>query len=205
MKKLSLLLAAAAIVGCASNDPKEEQLAEIREEKIDRVDEVLDNVPDWFTEAPTSVAGIYGVGTATSENMQFSLSKAKLQATYNIAAIYSQSVSGNQKSFSRETEGVGSSYQSTDKLIIDQLVKNSDVSGSAVEETEIFREGTGFRTYVLMFYPTGENNIVKQSKAREQMVQQADQSLEEAHKQLMDRIKEEEAKEPVSETPSTQI
>jgi hypothetical protein len=201
MKKVLILTFAVLAAACATQDKKAEELAEIHEKKSELADEVIDNTPDWYLEPPSSTVGIFGVGTAYSESLQFSLNKAKLQAKYSIASAYEQKLSGNQKSYSAETSGAGSSFQSTDKQIIDQFVAESDISGTTIEEKVFVREKTGFRAYILAFYPIGDNNQVKQAKHKESLMERTDSSMEAEHKKLLDRVKDSKAKSDTGQEP----
>jgi hypothetical protein len=205
MKNLLLCIVFGSLAACSSVDKKVQDLEAINEIRVEHVDEVLDNIPKWFADPPTSEAGLFGVGTAVSGSLQFSISKAKLQAIYNIASSYNQSVSGNQKSFSAETDGVTGSFRSRDSLIVDQLVKSSDVSGSQIDDIIMIREGTAFRTYALMFYPYSETNRVKQARQQEKMDQEVQQSLQVAHKELMQRLRDDEPSEDRTEITTNEV
>lgn len=182
----------AVITGCANQDniqaQIEEQRQERHEEQSERADEIIDNTPDWFITPPKDAGGLYGVGTSYSQDMQFSANKAKIQASYDIASTYQALVSGNQQSYTRETGGMSGTFSAQDKLIIDNFVSEADMTGLAVVKKVILREDRGFRSYILSYYPMGENNLIKIAKAQETREGSVVTNAEREHEFLMRRV-----------------
>jgi len=82
------------IAGCATkNLTHSEQKQAMNQEKANLAAQIDDNQPDWFLNPPKEATGIYGIGTAYSENPQFALDKAKMHAFEDIASTYAQKVS----------------------------------------------------------------------------------------------------------------
>ena len=95
--KLTLLAASftALLGGCASSpvDEHAKHQAELLEKRMDAMEEVLDEAPDWFLNPPKATdAGVYGTGMSSGRNLQFTLNKAKLQAEFNLAKMYGQAI-----------------------------------------------------------------------------------------------------------------
>jgi len=153
------------IAGCATKSlTHSEQKLALNQDKANLAAHIDDNQPDWFLNPPKEATGIYGIGTAYSENPQFALDKAKMHAFEDIASTYAQKVS-SLKTSSR-TEYAGSSAQATgkDSKTIDILVDSADLTGAVIKEADSFLEREGRRVYVLAYLPLGELNFVKEEK-----------------------------------------
>lgn len=133
--------------------------------------------------------------------MQFSINKAKLQASYDIASVYQSLVTGNQQSYMRESGGMSGNFSSQDKQIIDNFVSEADMTGLIIAKKVTMREDRGFRTYVLAYYPIGENNIIKIAKAQEERSTNEKTDAEKEHESLMRRVENHKKMlKPVNET-----
>lgn len=188
---LSILTLAALLAGCSSNPATmsnmETKLA-MDEAKAEAAEETLDSAPDWFIQPPVGDYGLWGAGTSYSNDLQFAIDKARLQALGRIAEGYQQEVSALRKSFKGESNsGTGQVY-GDDKAVIDLLVNKADLSGSVVKDQVVLQERTGFRVYTLAFFPLGETNLIKQLKANEETAERAAALAQGTHLELQQRI-----------------
>lgn len=190
MKKSFLFASALALglAGCSST-PERDNYAlqqEMNEARAEQAEEVLDVTPDWYLNPPKDSFGLYGTGTAYSQDLQFALEKAKLRAQGQIAEAYQAEVSRQSSSLVQESAD-GERLSGADKQVTDVFVDQADLSGTEVRQSKVVQEKTGYRAYILAFYPFGETNVVKAERQREQEAISAQQSLDTAHRELVER------------------
>lgn len=195
MKKLTIaaLTLAALLSGCSSSPNQElldkiaaleEQKREIQEDREelaqDRLEEELDEVPDWVLEPPQPDAtGFYGVGVAKSKLLSHGLKAARLQASFDLAKMYKQELSGSERAFERGDAEGNVSSQTT--FLIDNLVRSVPVVGYQIIEQKVVPMRGVNNVYVLLKLPYEEfNKVLLQEKAKtmDQTVQAAFDDLE---------------------------
>ncbi|WP_144379616.1 hypothetical protein [Photobacterium toruni] len=156
------------LIGCSTSPlERHEKLVEKQfEQREDRVDEVIDNIPDWYVQVPQPTgSGFYAAGTSTGRLLKTSVMKSTLDAEFALAKQYKQLVSGNERSFVRESgEGDNAQLQSEAQQVVDKLVKEVDLSGYKVIDKLIQKEGVTYRSYVLLYMPYDANNLVKMAR-----------------------------------------
>ncbi|WP_299022207.1 hypothetical protein [uncultured Photobacterium sp.] len=184
MKKFTMIAFALALAGCSST-PVEQHYARQQaqqEAKEERVDSVIDSTPEWYVTVPQPTDnGFYAAGTSTSSTLKFAVAKAKMDAEFALAKQYQQLISGNERSFSRESgTGDNQRLQTEAEQTIDKLVKQADLSGYEVVDSKLLKEGATYRSYVLVFMPYDTNNQVKQARDNSTRIaaQQAYDNLE---------------------------
>lgn len=182
------VLSMLVLTGCA-NSPESnwEVKKEMDDQKAEVAQQAIDEAPDWYIDPPKGDYGLYGVGTAYSNDMQFAFEKAKLQAMAQIAESYGQRVSQLKKSFKSETNSSNSALTGADTQVIDMLVDQADLSGSEVKNRKVVQEKTGYRSYILAFYPLGETNLIKAERQLEEIQKSAKSEAATAHSELMER------------------
>ena len=151
---LRIIPLALFLVGCASNpqDAVKESAVEAEQEQEARFAAVIDAAPSWYLEPVSQDEdGYYAVGTAVSPRMDRAIDKARLGAEYRLAKHFEQSISGLEQSFVEEQEGLSDSYMSQDTIAVSKILKNIDVSGYSVLDTETFYENGKYRHYVHIF------------------------------------------------------
>jgi len=188
---LSVLTLTALLVGCSSNPATmsnmETKLA-MDEAKAKAAEQTLNAAPNWFIEPPVGDYGLWGTGTAYSNDLQFAIDKARLQAMARIAEGYKQEVSALRKSYKGESNSGAGQVFGDDTAVIDMLVDKADLSGSVVKDQVVVQERTGFRVYTLAFFPLGETNLIKQLRANEETAGRAAALAKNAHLELQERI-----------------
>ncbi|QCF28078.1 hypothetical protein [Hydrocarboniclastica marina] len=161
MKASFAALAVTVISGCASTPDRielaEEQarLSELRYEQAqsaaaredERLRSAMDNLPGWFLEPPQpDVGGIYGVGSAQSNDLQVALKKARLTADFELAQQLEQELSGLEKDFAADSNGSANvQYQAA----VERFVSAVPMAGQEVAEQKVVVADGMYTAYVL--------------------------------------------------------
>jgi len=177
-KALSVIVLATLLGGCASDAEKmaqnqidtermrQEAAAEARAQLTVQLQDQLDSVvPSWYLDPPKmDGTGIYGVGTAQTKDLGFSVRKAKLLAIYEAAKVFKQEMSGQERSLQRDNGDEGDVAQRTE-LLVDALVARVPVSGYDIVKTEVKPWDGKFHAFVLAKIPFDEfNSVLKMNK-----------------------------------------
>lgn len=200
MKLKFTLLAAtftALLGGCASNPAEQfaKQQEELFEKRMDAMEDVLDEAPDWFLNPPKATdAGVYGTGMSSGRNLQFTINKAKLQAEFNLAKMYGQEISGQERSFVSDN-GAGSGLREDNSQVIDKLVAEQDISGYEQVDSKTVMEGGAYNTYVLLFYPYDNTNRMKEGKRQALAKEEASAAYRSLNQRVEARQKAQETRE----------
>lgn len=164
-------LAALALGACSTtpNVVKEAERAERAAAK--RVEQVIDQSPGWYLSPPESTSKVvFTTGTAASTNLGMSRDKAILNAQSQLADQLNALVSGMTKQYNRDT-GVDTTVNIEDtEQVIRKLTAEANVAGYRVEKIEVFPEGRHYRTYVMLAYPIGETNTIRQQQEQAKML-----------------------------------
>ncbi|MCG8026272.1 MAG: hypothetical protein JAZ02_20210 [Candidatus Thiodiazotropha endolucinida] len=161
-------LATIFVAGCASHEPMtvgemenaKQEAIEIRNEALE---ENIDSLPQWVSDTPKPDAeGMYAVGIGESDNVSLALKKARLEAEFGLAKLYSQELSGSERIYSTDSDhAVENRYVG----LIDKLVQSVPVVGYSTVEQEIKAGNGKYQAYVLLKLPYDEfNKILKQQK-----------------------------------------
>jgi hypothetical protein len=163
-----ILMVAIGLSACSTNpaEDSEDRYQSMREQKAEETEELQDEIPDWFLKTPQSQAGIYGVGTAMSSDLQTALDNAKSNAVINIAETYKQEASALTKGY-RSSNPASGSVTGNYTRAFEQFVDKADVSGIEVINHKILEDNGMHRIFVLAFLPYDDMNQVK-SKRLEQ-------------------------------------
>ena len=173
--KLALLgcVSMIALSGCQTTQDSAmpgttEQVNVTYEYKRDRVQEQIDNIPDWFKKQPDDETNIFSSGTAVTPDLQFSIDAAVLNAKVILADRINSRMRSQAKQFKAK---VGSGY--LDAAVISEFeraVKNitadTDVSGYHMSEVEIVPHGTQYRAFVLLEYSDAEARKILTNRIR---------------------------------------
>lgn len=183
MRKISLVsaLSVAVLFGCAV-DPVEQQLDRdqmVNESNKTKAEKLLESVPDWYLTPQTNdFSGMYGVGSATSTDMNYAIKKAKLQAEFSLAKLYRQEISGSERVYEREGAN-GELVQST-QFLIDKIIDSVPVVGYEIvnQDLQVTEEGK-FRSYMLLKLPYERfNKVLQEMKSEAQSKNETDAFLE---------------------------
>jgi len=150
---LSISIFTLLIIGCGSRG-------------ITKVGDI--EIPDWYLSPPTDVNYLYGKATATSQDLQLAIDKAKQGARLDVAENLESHIMGLIKKFDEEVGGVEEGELLTQFTQVSKNVVDQTLVGSRENKTKVKEEGNGFRAFVLMELPIG--------KAREELLKQLSSS-----------------------------
>lgn len=113
------------------------------------------DIPEWFTNKPKDDNFWFATATAVSRDLQLAIDKATQNARLNLAQQIETQLSGYQKSFAEEVASDSASnymnmFTQASKSVVDQTLV-----GSEAEETKFIKEGSNYRSYILMKSPKG--------------------------------------------------
>jgi hypothetical protein len=116
------------------------------------------NIPDWYSNPPQDTNVLYGVSTASSQDLQLAIDKAMTAARAEIARQVETKMNSLQKKFDEET-GVGQDAQLLQQYTqATKAIVSTSLTGSKMIKQERIKDGTMWRAYVLADYPIGEAN-----------------------------------------------
>jgi hypothetical protein len=165
MRPLHALASLSLLIFAACGGPKTTSLTPKPSE------EVIEEAPEWFLKPPADNKHLYGLGTATSRDMQISLQKAKTTAQTDLAQQISTRLGNLTKQFQEETGLQEDSELLTQFTSATKAVTNETLIGARLEKQKLLPEGEIYRAYVLMALPLGKANQALMEKIR------ADQNL----------------------------
>ncbi|MDF4421606.1 hypothetical protein P3447_08275 [Vibrio parahaemolyticus] len=146
------IFSAAITTGCSSTSPMEEyaeQQQKIHEAKVTQEQKVFDAVPKWFLNPPQNdTSGVYAVGTSTSNNLQFSMNHAKLNAEFTLAKTLNQEVSGRERAFMRADSN--GNVESDAESVVTKFVESADIVGVNTVENEVQLNDGKYTVYTLI-------------------------------------------------------
>jgi LPP20 lipoprotein len=143
------LVVFAAAVGCHSHKQK----ASTKPQPVPKID-----APGWYKDPPRDNDRLLGVATATSQDLQTAIDKAKQDARVEIARQLDLRVKGLSKRFVEETglnedaELLGMFSQVSKTVVSDSL------NGTRMAKQELDHQKTSYQAYVMMEMPIGEAN-----------------------------------------------
>lgn len=142
-----------------------EKAEEERREKDQRmVEGVIDAMPEWAINPPKpDLKGFYAVGMGDSKKPAIAIKKAELDAQYNLAKIYQQELSGNEKSYISEGDQEDEIYSK----VVDSLIAQVSVTGFQTLEKKIVPVQGKVHAYILMRLPYDEfNKTIRRGKEK---------------------------------------
>ena len=122
----------------------------------------LKNAPKWFMNTPEKEGYKYTTATATSQDMQLAVNKARLDAAQNLAGQVSSEMNGLVKRAQEET-GLGADsdlidqFSQTQEQVITTSLKNWKVSEKEIQEERSNNQKI-YRAYVLIEWDEGAAN-----------------------------------------------
>ena len=128
-------------------------------------------VPVWFTSPPQDPNYLFAPSTATSQDLQLAIDKATVSGRAEIGRQLEAKVTGMQKRFEEET-GVGQDAQLLQQFTqAAKTVTSTSLSGSRVKSQKQVKDGSMWRSYVLVEYPLGAANqaLMQSIKANQQL------------------------------------
>ena len=133
------------------------QYEESKKAQKERDAKIKEETPEWWDEMPVGTETVmYSVGTAVSQDMQFSRDKAINAALFNLGKNMQNRLSSKNKMMIKEA-GLGEDPQLKTNIERAQkiVIKNVTITGYKIIKSKTApRAGIqGYRTYILIEYP----------------------------------------------------
>ncbi len=173
--KLALLgcVSMIALSGCQTTQDSAmpgttEQVNVTYEYKRDRVQEQIDNIPDWFKKQPDDETNIFSAGTAVTPDLQFSIDAAVLNAKVILADRINSRMRSQAKQFKAKVGSgdLDAAVISEFERAVKNITADTDVSGYHMSEVEIVPHGTQYRAFVLLEYSDAEARKILTNRIR---------------------------------------
>lgn len=181
MKKYVVLVAALFVTACAS--PVEKAVI-VKQKVVDsRIDQQIQNQPDWFLNPPIADDTIFGVGTSSLSNQGAALQQAKLKAMAEIAQQISSVVdSMSTSTFTGQETNVGTVEQGVFQDAA-KAIASAPLKGVVIAKRQSVRTDSGLQTYVMV-------RILKEDAARSatQQIQKLNSEVMDADKKLLEDL-----------------
>lgn len=188
MKKIITMTMVLVLAGCSSTPSVVKRMNEVDEYTKERIEDSIDDVPDWFMEPPENHANVVFVtGTGLSNSMTMARNKAMLDAQVQLADQVHALVSSHTKQRNLEANGDGAINMDQ---VVKKLVAEANLAGYSVEKKELMRDGRKYRFYVLLAYPVGESNLMLTDQRNQSMLNQTLKSNDERFIELDKEIAE---------------
>ncbi|TOD43642.1 hypothetical protein [Vibrio parahaemolyticus] len=141
-KTLTALFGAILLAGCSTSPSTanlvQQQLEteQLRNEAVQaKAEKELSQVPEWVIAPPKNDdLGVFAVGIGESYKLNNAIKKSSLDGQYGLAKALKQEVSGNERSYSKDT---GNSHTEQYTQLIDSLVDSVPVHGYDVVDQKI--------------------------------------------------------------------
>ena len=185
----------AGLVGCASAPQTAQE---------QHVQNVVDDIPSWYVEVPQADDDnqvLYVAGTGKSSMLMLAKDKAILDVEKQLANKINAKVSSRVKQYIREV-GAGNTPLTIEdnEFVVKKVVTEAQVAGYIQKESEIMREGSNYRVYLLAEYPI-EQNTLRAIAQTEELIKRFDGDKEKAFKELDREIDADRNLSTLNETP----
>lgn len=198
MKRVLTITALLVLTACSSTNGV--KIAD-GTKTIEQVKPTKVEVPEWYLQIPREEKAIYAVASEMSSDMQFSIDRAIMSATRDIAFKLNNSVSQKFRDYAAET-GSGESgtiTRETERLAISNS-NHVNIVGVERIRTEVYREGNRFRSYVLVRYGLDMSNQLHANYMANQRKIEAREQLDKFERELRDDKKGPVKIEPIKES-----
>ena len=185
----------AGLVGCASAPQTAQE---------QHVQNVVDDIPSWYVEVPQADDDnqvLYVAGTGKSGMLMLAKDKAILDVEKQLANAINSKVSSRVKQYIREV-GAGNTPLTIEdnEFVVKKVVTEAQVAGYIQKESEIMREGSNYRVYLLAEYPI-EQNTLRAIAQTEELIKRFDGDKDKAFKELDREIDADRNLSTLNETP----
>jgi hypothetical protein len=159
--------------------------------RAETVEKAVEKLPEWFS-TPKADAddAVYSVGTAIGPNLQLSYDRAILNAKLVLADRVDGLMSAKVRSF------IAESGQDEDKVftaeaerVVTNFMAEVNVSGYAMEHTEIQSSWGRYRVYVMLKYPVGKANDVLMMKLNRSLNRDSKKRRRDAFRELDEDVR----------------
>jgi hypothetical protein len=196
MNKKTLFLVstlAVAIVGCSSNPYEDIAKDQVKASEViqeahnkavamqqEKAEDYIDLVPEWIMTPPKADAdGFYASGIGKSKDLSVAMAKSMVQAEFNLAKSYSQTLSANEQYFKKED------YEQYVQ-VIDTFIDKVDLTGYSIEKRVVKPVDGVMQSFVLLKMSFERFNY----EMSNEISKSNDAEAKAAFKALKERIKE---------------
>ena len=155
---------------------------EVKEEKEDTVEQVVDNIPDWCLSIPSSSLARLACGSGNSSNLNMARTRANLDAKRQLADMIDSEISSNMEDYLSSLGTESEQVKQQSEIITKNVTIEAKLTGYKQLEVEAQNIGNKYQIYVLLEYPIGQANqaLVNEIKRNETLSTQenADNALE---------------------------
>ena len=187
MKVNVLVLACSALVlgACSSTPDAVRDATRVEKAAAKRVERTINQTPGWYLQPERSTPEVvFTTGTALSSDLSMSRSKALLNAQGALGDQLNAVMSSMTKQYMRDT-GVDTTVTIEDtEQVMRKLTNAANVAGYRVEKEEVYPDGRYFRTYVMLSYPIGAANTIRQQQEHARMMQNMPEQKAKAYDEL---------------------
>jgi hypothetical protein len=142
-------------------DPYERRAETERSRQEGYVNNAIKEAPEWMFKLPVSSSAIYATGTGVSYDMSMADHKAKSDAYGKLCMTAGGTASQQTKIYKTDTD---KGAVDNAEMVMRTGCKEVNLLGVEVKEVKRLAEGSRFRTFVLIVYPTGDANLLKNSR-----------------------------------------
>ena len=168
MKKLfvssGVMFSLLLLGGCVTAKPGSPEaqalaLQKIEEQKVERAEKIVSDIPSWCNDLPKSDMALYACGRGNSSSMNIAVTRATLDAKRKLAEPIGSQISARIEDFLSAT-GTGDNEEILQRteLVSKNVIKEAQLTGYREIEAETQNIGSKFQHYVLLEYPIGPAN-----------------------------------------------
>jgi hypothetical protein len=183
---VSVLILVALIAGCAKGKAPSDAKA---------VKQTLSETPKWYDKPPRDDDHLYAASTATSQDLQMAVDKAKQDAMVNLGTQFEANVRGLFQRFQEETGLAGDSQFIEESTRTSEVLVDEVLIGVREKDKAMKQEGNTYRAYILMELPIGEANLALAERLRQNEYLYTRVRATEAYKELERKIEEHRAQQ----------
>lgn len=197
MKRVLMIITMLTLAACSSTNGV--KIAD-GTKTIEHVKPTKVEVPEWYLQVPREEKAIYAVASEMSSDMQFSIDRAIMSATRDIAFKLNNDVSQKFRDYTAETGSgeTGTITRDTERMAISSS-NHVNIVGVERIRTEVYREGNRFRSYVLVRYGLDMSNQLHANYMANQRKVEARERLDIFEKELREEKKGSVKAEPIKD------
>ena len=176
------------LVGCANNgvDDFVKAAQENHERAVEVEQERFNDIPDWFLNVPANTeSSIYSVGTASTDNLQYSLNAAKLNAEFGLAKALNQEIAGRERQYMHQ--GADGNVKLDGDNVITKFVDPTDIVGVQSVKNKVQYSDGKYVVYTLLNLDINKQRQMLKSKGVDLTAISAERAYQDVKKEASQR------------------
>ena len=160
-------------------------LQKAEEKKVERVEQIVSDIPSWCNNLPKSDMALYACGRGNSSSMNIAVTRATLDAKRKLAEPIGSQISARIEDFLSAT-GTGDNEEVLQRteLVSKNVIKEAQLTGYREIEAETQDIGSKFQHYVLLEYPIGPANKALLDQMKKDEVLRTQEAADDAMAEL---------------------